>query len=51
MVKAASLAKELAAKAAPEARAKVAAMAATVERAQSAQTKFEAFWGRVEVRP
>ena len=51
MVKAASLAKELAAKAAPEAHAKVAAMAATVERAQSAQTKLEAFWGRVEVRP
>ena len=50
MGKAAELVKELAAKAAPEARAKVQAMAATAERAQSAQTKLEAFWGRIEVR-
>ena len=50
MGKAAELVTELAEKAAPEARAKVQAMAATVERAQSAQTTLEAFWGRVEVR-
>ena len=42
--------KELEAKAAPEARAKVQAMAATAQRAQSTHTKLEAFWGRVEVR-
>ena len=48
--KAASLVKFMAAKAAPEARAKLETMAATVERAQSAQTKLESFWGRVEVR-
>ena len=52
MGKAAEIVKELAAKAAPESRAKVQAMpmAATAERAQSAQTKLEAFWGRIEVR-
>ena len=50
MGKAAELVKELEAKAAPEARAKVQAMAATAQRAQSAHTKLEAFWGRVEVR-
>ena len=34
----------------PEGRAKVDAMAATVVRAKSSQTKLAAFWGRVEVR-
>ena len=48
--KAASHFKFMAAKAAPEARAKLETMAATAERAQSAQTKLESFWGRVEVR-
>ena len=51
MGKAATLVAELAAKAGPQARAKVEAMVATAERAQSAQTKLEAFWGRIEVRP
>ena len=50
MGKAAAVVTELAAKAAPEACAKVDAMAATLERAQASQTKLEAFWGRVEVR-
>ena len=51
MQKAAPLMAALAAKVAPDSRAKLEAVAAKLEQAaQSSQKKLEAFWGRVEVR-
>ena len=50
MQKTAPLIAALAAKVAPDSRAKLEAVAAKLEAAQSSQKKLEAFWGRVEVR-
>ena len=50
MEAAAPLLADLAAKVAPESRAKLEAATAQLEVAQSSQRKLEAFWGKVEVR-